>query len=672
MARRSRRTRRGKQANSVARRLVHGGAPGGVRAERGGTAGSAVSGAPGRTGGRSQHGGGGLGPSAVSAAGAAPDRARVVRPGPRVGVHGKRRGGAARGALPPGPTGGPAVPAAPAATASHLSRVRERRALSDQRLPEGPVTSVRLLEDASRRLTHARGALRRLLPRRPAASGGELSPLDGDGTDAPRHPRPRPGAPHAHSVRAHSRGVPSGHRRFPPGPARVQHRPHGGGPRSARTPLERRHAGLRARRDRRATGVPSGAARRQAPLRNGGPALESRGARAAGAIARTGDHGPTGPRSAHRLQERRVTCQPARTLPSPLTVFDRAFLNMPAGQPVPSAGRAATEPRALRWGALQIALAIVVLLQVWRIHDLFPVLAVHGVPILATVTAVALFALSNDVWRRVSSLNHPIVRAALGIVLLVALSVPGSLYPGASASFLLKDYLRSVILMVLAAATVFLMVALGKTGSRGGFLGLVTVGGYLLLRLRGVSTLQRVATVALLAILLSTLASDKYFERMGTMLHLSQDYNWCGKSETGRLAIWRRGLGYMIDHPFLGVGAAAFPVAEGTLAPEAQEQRRYGRGFKWSAAHNSFVQIGAELGVGGLVLFVALLAAAFRTLGRLRRAPAARIGGIAQIFTARLVAFVVTACVLVPAYSAYLYTLLGMILGLARIVWLAT
>ena len=243
---------------------------------------------------------------------------------------------------------------------------------------------------------------------------------------------------------------------------------------------------------------------------------------------------------------------------------------MPAGQPVHSAGRAATEPRALRWGALQIALAIVVLLQVWRIHDLFPVLAVHGVPILATVTAVALFALSNDVWRRVSSLNHPIVRAALGIVLLVALSVPGSLYPGASASFLLKDYLRSVILMVLvaasirglsdvrrfawlqlagvtllsavvvaraqmgadgrlrdvayydvndlallivctlplvlylwrkpagpwsrallAAATVFLMVALGKTGSRGGFLGLVTVGGYLLLRLRATEASHR-------------------------------------------------------------------------------------------------------------------------------------------------------------------------------------
>src|SRR5207248_1911845 len=220
---------------------------------------------------------------------------------------------------------------------------------------------------------------------------------------------------------------------------------------------------------------------------------------------------------------------------------------------------------------------------------------------------------------------------------------------------------------LLAAATVFLMVALGKTGSRGGFLGLVTVGGYLLLRLRGVSTLQRVATVALLAILLSTLASDKYFERMGTMLHLSQDYNWSGKSETGRLAIWRRGLGYMIDHPFLGVGAAAFPVAEGTLAPEAQEQRRYGRGFKWSAAHNSFIQIGAELGVGGLILFVALFAAAFRVLGRLRAVPLVEIAVLAQILTGSLVAFIVTASLLSQAYSAYLYTLLGMVLGLWKI-----
>jgi O-antigen ligase len=393
---------------------------------------------------------------------------------------------------------------------------------------------------------------------------------------------------------------------------------------------------------------------------------------------------------------------------------------------------------------------VLVALQVWRVHELFPTLAIHGLPILMTVVALTLLLLGRDQRRRLRALNHPITRTALIIVALAALSVPGSLHPSRSADFLLKDYGRTVLLMllvaasvrefadlrryawlqlggvtlfaavivgraqmgadgrlrdlayydvndlamlivcslplvlflwrkpahpwarvVLAATTVFLLLALGKTGSRGGFLGFVAVGGYLLLRLRGVSTVQRVATVAMLATLLVTVASDKYFDRIATILHPSTDYNWSGKSETGRMEIWQRGVGYMLDHPLLGVGAASFPVAEGTLAPEALEQRRYGRGFKWSAPHNSFIQVGAELGVGGLILFVALLVGTFRTLTRLRRAPFPEIAVTAQIFTASLVAFVVTASFLSQAYSAYLYTLLGMILGLAKIVSLA-
>ncbi len=403
--------------------------------------------------------------------------------------------------------------------------------------------------------------------------------------------------------------------------------------------------------------------------------------------------------------------------------------------------------QSLPWDSLQVALMALVSLQVWRVHELFPVLAVHGLPILMTVVAITLLLLGRDPRRRLGTLNHPVVRMALTIVGLAALSIPGSLYPGYSMNFLFKDYGRTVLLMLLVAASVrgfadlrryawlqlcgvtlfsavvlaraqmgadgrlrdvayydvndlallivctlplvlylwrrpaglwsrvlllagtaFLMVTLGKTGSRGGFLGFLAVGGYLLLRLRGVSTLQRVSAVALLAGLLVTVASDKYFDRIGTILHLSEDYNWSGKSETGRMEIWQRGVGYMVDHPLLGVGVAAFPIAEGTLAPEALEQRRYGRSFKWSAPHNALIQIGAELGIGGVVLFVALFAAAFRTLGRLRRAPFPEVAVVAQIFTASLVAFVVTASFLSQAYSAYLYTLLGMILGLAKIV----
>ena len=415
------------------------------------------------------------------------------------------------------------------------------------------------------------------------------------------------------------------------------------------------------------------------------------------------------------------------------------------GVPYPDSRQFLAPPR-LPWDSVLTALMALVLLQVWRVHELFPTLAVHGLPILMTVLAVGLLALGRDPRRRIGSLDQPLVRVALGILLLTVLSIPGSLYPGYSVNFVLKDYARTVTLMLLvgasvrglvdlrrvawvqlagvilfsavivsqaqmgadgrlrdvayydvndlamlivctlplvlylwrkparlwsrvllAAGTVFLMVTLGKTGSRGGFLGFLTVGGYLLLRLRGVSTLQRVTTVALLGTLLVAVASDKYFERIQTILDLSTDYNWSGKSETGRVEIWKRGTGYMLDHPFLGLGPGAFPVAEGTLAPEALEQRRYGRGFKWSAAHNSFIQIGAELGVGGLIMFVALFAAAFRVLGRLRAVPLVEIAVLAQILTGSLVAFIVTASLLSQAYSAYLYTLLGMVLGLWKI-----
>lgn len=401
----------------------------------------------------------------------------------------------------------------------------------------------------------------------------------------------------------------------------------------------------------------------------------------------------------------------------------------------------------LRWYALHVALMVLVFLQVWHIHKLFPRLAVPGAPILATIVAVLVVVLDRDPRRRVSGLNQPVVRIALGILLLVALSVPGSLWPGYSLSLLLKDFLRSVILMLLVAAsvrgladlrrlawlqvagvtlfsavvlaradlgregrldaaaffydandlamlivctlplvlflwrrpagrverlllgaaTVLLMLTFGLTASRGGFLGFLAVAGYLLFRLRGISRATRLGSVAALALLLVVLASDRYFARIQTMLHPSTDYNWIGQSNTGRMAIWERGVEYMLSHPITGLGIGMFPRAEGTLAPEARALRWYGRSFQWSAPHNSFIQIGAEVGVLGLILFVALLVSAYRTLAATRRWSSGELAVVAQLLTGSLVGFVVTASFLSQAFSAYLYALLGMIVGTARI-----
>jgi O-antigen ligase len=92
--------------------------------------------------------------------------------------------------------------------------------------------------------------------------------------------------------------------------------------------------------------------------------------------------------------------------------------------------------------------------------------------------------------------------------------------------------------------------------------------------------------------------------RMRTMVNLEQDYNT--HDDMGRIAIWKRGLGYVVQRPVTGLGIDNFMMAEGlTLA----EQERVG---KWSGAHNAFLQAFTELGVPGGLVFLALLGYAVR------------------------------------------------------------
>jgi O-antigen ligase len=114
-------------------------------------------------------------------------------------------------------------------------------------------------------------------------------------------------------------------------------------------------------------------------------------------------------------------------------------------------------------------------------------------------------------------------------------------------------------------------------------------------------------------------------------------------------------------------------VAEGTISPLAVQQD-YGIGLKWSAAHNSFVQIGAELGVTGLVLFLASLYLCFRTTARIGRGPPGRRKGrrtneaaLAQALSGTMIAYCVSGFFLSQAYSAFTYSMYGLIAGFSTV-----
>lgn len=248
--------------------------------------------------------------------------------------------------------------------------------------------------------------------------------------------------------------------------------------------------------------------------------------------------------------------------------------------------------------------------------------------------------------------------------MLLVCTLPIALY------FLLRGRKKAWQGVALACLGLFVLVII-KTGSRGAFLGMVAMGIYFLFRFNALSRKTRILAVVGGVAALMIVGSEQYWAMMATLLNPQEDYNWAGESDSGRMEVWKRGLGYMLSHPFLGVGVAAYPVAEGVLSPIAARQA-IGVGVKWGAAHNSFVQVGAEIGVIGLILFCRLIWTAYSTARTaaepprpLRRTPDEQVLG--QALAGAVVGYLVCGFFLSQAYSAYMFTLYGMIIGLARV-----
>jgi O-antigen ligase len=250
--------------------------------------------------------------------------------------------------------------------------------------------------------------------------------------------------------------------------------------------------------------------------------------------------------------------------------------------------------------------------------------------------------------------------------MLLVCTVPFTIY--------LLRHARGLVPRAFAGASLVLcLLTIVKTGSRGAFLGLLAVSLYLVFRFASVHLTTRLLTVGAVVAALVVGAGDTYWTAMGTLLKPTEDYNWVGNQSGGRMMVWGRGIGYMEGRPFSGVGLAAFPMAEGTISPLAAQQS-YGDGLKWSAAHNSFVQVGAELGVPGLALFVAIVWLTFRTAARLARDALARapadvaVAGLASVHAAVVVGYAVSGFFLSQAYSPYLYFVVGTVVGLDMVV----
>jgi O-antigen ligase len=226
---------------------------------------------------------------------------------------------------------------------------------------------------------------------------------------------------------------------------------------------------------------------------------------------------------------------------------------------------------------------------------------------------------------------------------------------------------RGLLLLILLGISA----TVARSGSRGGFLGFISVGAAALILADSLSVTRRASMMVVAVVALVFGAAPGYWKQMGTVLDPKDDYNY--STLYGRKALAERGIGYMKRYPVFGVGMDNFSRAECTISPQLDTLSRSGP-IRCRAPHNSYVEAGSELGVPGLLIWVSIVVGVIVSLLRLRgRLPRSwRRGtdaerflyGATSFFPVAMVGFAVTAFFVSFAWLDPVYILAAFTTGL--------
>jgi O-antigen ligase len=163
------------------------------------------------------------------------------------------------------------------------------------------------------------------------------------------------------------------------------------------------------------------------------------------------------------------------------------------------------------------------------------------------------------------------------------------------------------------------LVAIFLTFSRGGMLGLLA--GLALIGWKQKSFVLRVLMIAFLTAGLAV--AGAFWARSKTFDNVEQDTTF-----RQRIATVMAGTYMFLDYPLLGVGPGCSMVAYLLYVPK--EYLDCGCQTQLMI-HNSFVQVLAETGGIGLILFMGLLGASFLDARRMRSGPMAKYGSALEV-----------------------------------------
>jgi O-antigen ligase len=201
------------------------------------------------------------------------------------------------------------------------------------------------------------------------------------------------------------------------------------------------------------------------------------------------------------------------------------------------------------------------------------------------------------------------------------------------------------------------LIAIFLTGSRGGLIALAAMLIAAVLLARGRRLPLTLATIAIAIVGIGYIATAAPEASRDRVLHPGRG--------TGRIDIWTVGGRMVSANPVTGVGAGNFRVSSihYLLEPGALPDSQY-IADEPSVAHNTYLEVLAELGIPGALLFVALilffLGCSISALSRFRALGDRRMQGLTIAITASLIGLLAQYVFGSQQYARELWLLLGL------------
>ncbi|MCL5742944.1 MAG: O-antigen ligase family protein [Acidobacteria bacterium] len=288
--------------------------------------------------------------------------------------------------------------------------------------------------------------------------------------------------------------------------------------------------------------------------------------------------------------------------------------------------------------------------------------------VLHVMAASSVILLAYTLLRGESSVDQRLLLSGSGLV-----SDPNDL--AAALLFMLPSWLiiffrsRGLGKLVVGAVAVAILLAVLKTGSRGGLLTLFVL---LLFALKPLPLQRKVIAVILLAVLAMmgfALLPSSTRLRYATILAPSEMDSGAADVVVGaemsrdiRFEIFKAGVRTTFRHP-LGVGIGQIDLGIN------EDFEKHGRRATWRSPHNTYTQVSGDLGFPGLFVYLAILITCFRTTGKVLRMTKDQprlqeVNRIANCARLSLVSFCISSAFLTHAYLFFVPTLGALCYGL--------